>query len=112
MIKNPFELNSQLFQILNSLSSIACQNRLMSLKDREIALALYYASENQCQLFLSYLAPKKVKRVQEELNFQKRLAVTKKQYTEAVLLVLKVLETGESKNHLQSFIRPRQNRKD
>jgi hypothetical protein len=89
------------------LSQVQLQNRLMRASDREIALAMMYMEDRDRNRIISHLGKRKGSRVQEELDYQSRLAVTYEQYRVAVSRILDLLRNEGNTESVRSYIRPR-----
>ena len=104
-------LNNTLVKLIRTLPSIDVQNTLMTLSDRELALAFLYVDETERGYALSLLSPEKRRRVREELILQERLSITPVQYKktiESVIIKLKLLRRGGS---FKSYLRPKNYRR-
>ena len=95
-----------LMTLIRKLTPQEAQNRLLSLGDRDLALAMMYLSEPDRDFILGFLSPKKVHRIREELSLQKHRRITYTHYRTAVSHVIDSLSAGKNKTSLKSYFRP------
>ncbi len=92
---------------LKKLPGVDVQNRLSICSDRELALATMYMELLQRSWFLSFLPEAKVKRVQEEINLQKRLHIRYDYYLRALQRIQEILLRRKPSSEFTSYLRPR-----
>ena len=98
---------NRLLEVIRSLPAVERQNRLARIGDREIALTMMYMSDRDRALVLSHLPPQKTRRVREELELQRHLAIRYPDYLLAVAHVESNLRRPTSRTTLGSWLRPR-----
>lgn len=92
--------------IIRKLTPQEAQNRLLSLGDRDLAMAMMYLSDPDKDYILGFLSPKKVHRIREELALQKQRRITYNQYQIAIDHVVNSLSSSGNKTSLKSYFRP------
>lgn len=97
----------ELARLLVALPRIEIQNRLLKVRDRELALAMQNLGEAERSRVYAAVSPEKTKRLNEELSMVRRLRVRREDQLEAVLRVIAVLEGLPYTEVLHSYIRPR-----
>jgi len=107
--KTPFP-ERELAQLLMALPRIEIQNRLLKIRDRELALAMQNLEETERSRIYTAVSPEKSRRLREELSMVRRLRVRREDYLEAVSRVIGVLEGRPYTEVLRSYIRPRKPR--
>jgi hypothetical protein len=98
--------DSVLMTLIRKLTPQEAQNRLLSLGDRDLALAMMYFSDPDKEYLLGFLSPKKTQRIREELALQKHRRITYSQYRTAVEHVIASLSSAKNKASLKSYFRP------
>ncbi len=104
--KSPFP-ERELAHLLMALPRIEIQNRLLKVRDRELALATQNLEENERSRIYTAVSPEKIRRLREELSVIRRLRVRREDYLEAISRVIGVLEGRPYTEVLRSYIRPR-----
>ena len=95
----------RLLVLLRGLGSVAAQNGLMRLGDRDLAIALTYMDRSERDRVLRLLSPAKAARVADELDYQSRLRITAQQYRTLVETVIAQLRSGAA-GATRSYVRP------
>lgn len=95
-----------LMSLIRKLTPQEAQNRLLSLGDRDLSLAMMYLSDPDKNYILGFLSPKKARRVGEELALQKNRRITYTRYRTAVNHVIDSLSSEKNKASLKSYFRP------
>ncbi len=101
--------NQRFVRVLQEMPHVERQNRLMSISDREIAVAMMYMEDRDRNRVLAVLSPVKSRRIQEELRLHERLTIQYDDYVKAVQEVMRRLESGQQKSRFKSYLRPRRN---
>jgi hypothetical protein len=99
--------HEELLRIVRSLPRPDVQNRLMSVTDREMALAMMYLSDRDRDFLLSYVSTRKSVRVREELCLQKHLRITYEQYLRGITNVIESFRSPGPAKSIKSYLRPR-----
>ncbi len=92
---------------LRKLSRVDVQNRLSMCSDRELALSTMYMDLLKRSWFFSFLPEAKVKRVQEEIDLQKRLHIRYDYYLRAIQRVQEIVLRRAPSSDFKSYLRPR-----
>ena len=101
------EPNDEFVRLVRSFKRVDAQNRLMSMADREIALAVMCMEDDDRSYLLSLLSPAKSSRVCEEIELQERLAIGFKQYLKAVEHAIGKLQAPGRTSSIKSYLRPK-----
>ncbi|WP_319477887.1 FliG C-terminal domain-containing protein [Marispirochaeta aestuarii] len=104
--KSPFP-ERELARLLMTLPRIEIQNRLLKVRDRELALAMQNLEESERSRVYAAVSPEKIRRLREELSMLGRLRVHREDYLTALSRVISVLEGRPYTEVLRSYIRPR-----
>lgn len=97
--------NEELKNTMYALPVLELQNRLMTVPDREIALAVMYMDDKDRAFLFSVLSAVKQKRIHEELALHARLRISYQQYRLALRRVIEVL-IGAGGTGLKSYLKP------
>lgn len=95
-----------LMSLIRKLPPQDAQNRLLSLGDRDLAMAMMYLPDSDRNCILGLLGQKKRERIREELALQKNRRITYSRYRTAVLHVIDSLSSDKNKASLKSYLRP------
>jgi Mg/Co/Ni transporter MgtE len=99
--------HEELLRIVRSLPRTDVQNRLMSVTDREMALAMMYLPDNDRNFLLSYVSRQKSDRVREELRLQEHIRITYGQYLRGITNVIESFRSPGPVKSMKSYLRPR-----
>jgi hypothetical protein len=95
--------------LLRTIPAVDAHNRLMSVPDRTLALAVLYLGDQDRRDVLSRLSPPKAGRVTEEFELSSRRRMSLALPASAVETVCSAL-AGQSVAGASSYIRPRRNK--
>ncbi|MFO8042003.1 MAG: hypothetical protein R6U25_02270 [Alkalispirochaeta sp.] len=95
----------KILELLRVLPAVDCQNRLMKTSDRDLSMALIYASAPECDQVLSLVGPGKAHRVRVEIERCRRSRTQRLHYETAVATVVKTLQ-GAAVTAPKSYYRP------
>ena len=82
----------------------------MKIPDREIAISISVLDDMEKQMLLSLVSPEKVKRVKEELKYNKRLDIREDRYVKIVDKFISYFKPGKKEFRNESYIRPKRPR--
>lgn len=102
----------KILNILKYENRIKIQNILMKVPDREIAVTIMTMNEMEKELLFSLIGPAKVKRIKEELGYQKKLDIRKDRYLKILNKFLSYFEAGNTQFKNRSYIRPKRPGRD
>ncbi len=94
-----------ILDLLRVLPAVDCQNRLMSVSDRDLSMALIYASDGECDQVLSHIGGGKAHRVRLEIARCRRSRTQRLHHETAVAVVVKTLQ-GARVTTPKSYYRP------
>ncbi|MFW5826991.1 MAG: hypothetical protein ACOCU4_02805 [Alkalispirochaeta sp.] len=94
-----------ILDLLRVLPAVDCQNRLMGVSDRDLSMALIYASDQECEQVLSHVGGSKGHRVRLEIARCRRSRTQRLHYETAVAVVVKALQ-GARVTAPKSYYRP------
>lgn len=97
----------KLILLLQNMTHVNAQNKLMGFKDREIAVAMLVMNDDDKDFVFSFIAGAKTNRIQQEIRLLKKTRVSDATRTIILKRLIKALE-GEDKNQeRRSYFRPR-----
>lgn len=100
--------DTQLIQILKSLSAAEAQNRLMRITDRNLAICMLYMDDPDRNIVLDRLGKMKRERIKQELAYVQHLRLRYPQYKSVIEKVIVSIVAGKDVAP-QSYIRPLRN---
>ena len=89
-----------------ALTAVELQNRLLPVSDRELAVAMLYLPDAECEPIYRALAGPKALRLSEELALVRRRAVSRRDYLATLSRVVAVLGGARYTETLGSYLRP------
>ena len=95
-----------ILEALGGYDRVSLHNILMTVPDRETALALSLLDYGERERILAVLGPRKRTRVREEISYQKRLFVRRDGARRIIQRFLAYFERGAKGDRLKSYIRP------
>jgi hypothetical protein len=95
-----------------ALTPVELQNRLLPVSDRELAVAMLYLQEAECEPIYRALAGPKAARLREELALVRRRTVGRQDYVATVSRVVAVLGGARYTETLGSYLRPVRRRRE
>jgi hypothetical protein len=107
-MKNKYSREEKFLELVRTRPPVHVQNSLMTLADRDIAVAMLYIEDPVPVLI--FLSPVKRKRVEEELEFARRLDISYNQYSMIIDRVIEVLEGVSKSTGINSYLRPKRRR--
>lgn len=86
--------HQQILDLIRALPAVEVQNRLLRLRDTDLALAMLYMVEDQRKAVLAPAGPAKSARVREALARLEHTRIRYDQYEQTALAVVQVLRNG------------------
>ncbi len=104
-------IREEILRVFRVHSKVSLQNILMKIPDREIAVSISILDDIEKQMFFSLLSLEKVKRVKEELKYQKRLDIREDRYLKIACKFLSYFKPGKKEFRNESYVRPKRSLK-
>ena len=103
-------IHRRIFSIFREGDRIKVENILMTIPDREIAVALLQLERREREEILSLISPAKAGRVREEIDYQETLYIPPDRYLKIIRKFVSYFEDGNKDYKHRSYIRPRRRR--
>ena len=97
----------EILRVFRMHNKVSLQNILMKIPDREIAVSISVLDDMEKQMFFSLVSQEKVKRIKEELNYQKQLDIRKDRYLKIADKFISYFTAGKKEFRNESYIRPK-----
>ena len=101
------ETQSRLLSTIKQAGHVSVQNALMSLPDREVALAIGKLEKEQIDEILDAVATSKAGRIREEIDLAKQRRVADQHRNAAMRHVIAALSGERPRDIKRSYFRPR-----
>ena len=100
-------IREEILNILKYQNKITLQNILMKIPDREIAVSISVLKDFEKETIFSLLSPVKIRRIKDELKYQKKLDIRQDRYFKMVNKFLSYFAPGKKQFKDKSYIRPK-----
>ena len=110
MLEMNMNFRRRVFSIFREGDRIKVENTLMTIPDREIAVALLQLERREREEILFLISPAKAGRVREEIEYQETLYIPRDRCLKIIRKFVSYFEEEKSDHKDRSYIRPRRRR--